>query len=241
MNFKKTFLAAFYSFGWAVPFFCFFAGYFALDLLFASSHVKTPAVVGLSLADALKALAKENLNARLIATKEDPDVTEGTVISQNPTSGSSLRSQQTVFLIISGKPAVRQTARYIGQATSTLLEQLAKEEISYQAFFVPSNHPQGTCIAQLPHENEPADSCPLILYFSQNTSPVKVIVPSFVDKSVPEVTEFLAANGYTYSIFHEHSLPSHHDCSHCLVVEQKPKAGTSISKADAPAIQLKVK
>ncbi len=240
MNPKKTLSELLSSLRWVAPFFCFLVGYFILNLFFTSSQTTTPHVVGLALPEALKVLAKENLNARLIATKEDPQTAEGTVVSQNPSPGSTIRPQQTVFVVVSGKPPVLATPRYIGQAAPVLLKQLQEEGITHQHFFVPSNHPQGTCIAQTPSEGELTNTGPLVLYFSQNPSPEAVIVPSFEKRSVEEVSTFLTANGFTFSIFHEYSVPAHHDCAHCFVTEQKPRAGTSISRTNPPTIQLKV-
>lgn len=240
MNPKKTLSELLSSLRWIAPFFCFLAGYFILNLFFTSSQTTTPHVVGLALPEALKVLAKENLNVRLIATKEDPQIPEDTIVSQNPSPGSTIRPQQTVFVVVSGKPPVLTTPRYIGQSASVLLKQLREEGVAHQHFFVPSNHPQGTCIAQTPREGELIDTHPLVLYFSQNPSSETVIVPSFEKRSVEEVSTFLAAHNCTFSVFHECPVSAHHDCSRCFVTEQKPRAGTSISRTNPPTMQLKV-
>ena len=240
MNQKKIFSALLSSLLWGAPFFCFLAGYFTLNLFLKSSQTTTPYIMGLTLPEALKILAKENLNTRLIATKEDPQTTEGTIISQNPSPGSAIRAQQTVFIVISGKPPTPKTPRYIGKSLLTVLKQLQEEGITYQHFFVPSNHPEGTCIAQTPHDGELVDTSPLILYFSQSPSSETVIVPSFERMSLKEVSRFLTNKGFSFSVFHEYPIPVHHDCSNCFIIEQKPRAGTSISQVNPPTIQLKV-
>ena len=89
---------------WTLPFLFFFIGYQTLNIIFHRSHLKTPALVGVSLFSALQKLATLNLNARILSCKEDAILPEGTVISQTPSATSFVRPQQTVFLIVSSQP-----------------------------------------------------------------------------------------------------------------------------------------
>ena len=237
----KSRLSFFLSpFLWLIPFCCFLAGYFAFSLFLSRSSLSTPAVVGLSLQEALDTLAKKNLNARLLSHKEDAHLPAGTIVSQNPSAGSSIRPQQTVFIISSIVPPPAALPNCVGERAESAFKKLDASEIPYKAFFVPSNHPHGTCIAQLPAAHQILHTGSLTLYISQNPKQDYLIVPSFEGKPVHEVTQFLAASNIPFSLFHGHAVESTHDCTECQVVGQKPGAGSCIDRSAPPTVQLKV-
>ena len=225
---------------WLVPFIFFLSGYFALDLFLHHSHTTTPHVLGLPLSEALSRISSKNLNVRLLSYKEDEQAKEETVLSQNPSPGSSIRPQQTVFLIVSCKKARPQTPACIGKQYETLTAKLAEQKISHKVQYVPSNHPSGTCIAQIPEAETELPSQPLILYVSQKIDDPLVLLPSFKGRSAQEVVPFLKNNEMPFSLFHAHLMKPDHSCSSCVIIEQKPLAGSLIAMNNPPTIQLKV-
>src|SRR5579872_3214934 len=93
---------------WLLPFLGFALGYQLLRSLYAPTVIKTPAIVGKSLQDAITLLSDHNLNARVLAEKEDTDLQPGTIISQSPSSGSLIKANQPVFIVLAtqGKHAI---------------------------------------------------------------------------------------------------------------------------------------
>ena len=225
---------------WIVPFMFFLCGYFALDLFLHRSYTTTPNVLGCSLSEAISTLSAENLNVRLLSFKEDEKVKEGIVLSQNPTPASSIRPQQTVFLIVSCKKMRPKTPACCGKHYETLKSELADQEISHKVHYVPSNHPSGSCIAQIPEAETDLPTQPLVLYVSQKVDTSLVLLPSFKERSVPEVIHFLNDSKIPFSLFHAHFIEADHSCTSCTVIEQKPLAGSFIDIRNPPTVQLKV-
>ncbi len=238
---KLSSLKSFFSRSlWLAPFIFFLTGYFALDLFLHHSSITTPHVLGRPLSEAIFMISSKNLNVRLLSYKEDEHLKEGTVLSQTPNPASSIRPQQTVFLIASCKKIRPQTPQCIGKNSKTLAAELKEQEIKHKIYYVPSNHPQETCIAQIPEAGADLAPQPLILYVSQKVDNSLVLLPSFKGYSVEEVINFLKNNAIPFSLFHTRLMESDHTCSNCTIVEQKPLAGSFIDIRTPPTVQLKV-
>jgi beta-lactam-binding protein with PASTA domain len=225
---------------WLVPFIFFLSGYFALDLFLHHSYTSTPNVLGQSLSEAVSIISSENLNVRLLSSKEDEKVKEGTVLSQNPTPASSIRPQQTVFLIVSRKKTQPKTPDCCSKQYETLTSELKEQDIPHKVYYVQSNHPSGTCIAQIPEAGADLSSQLLILYVSQKPETSLVLLPSFEGRSVQEVVTFLKKNNFPFSLFHTRLMEPDHTCTTCSIVEQKPLPGSFIDVRNPPTIRLKV-
>lgn len=237
LSFFKSLLSRYL---WLVPFIFFLSGYFTLDFFLHRSYTTTPNVLGYSLSEATSLISYKNLNVRLLSSKEDEYVKEETVLAQNPTPGSSIRPQQTVFLIVSCKKARPKTPACVSKYYETLKPELTEQKISHRVYYVPSNHPQGNCIAQIPESGTELPSQPLILYVSQKSDHSLVLLPSFKEHFAQEVISFLKNNDIPYSLFHTPLMEPDHACTNCIVVEQKPLAGSFIDIRNPPTVQLKV-
>lgn len=223
---------------WLMPFLCFTAGYYTLTFFLHNSFSKTPCVIGQPFLKAAEILSAQNLNMQLLSYKEDQQVKPGTVISQNPSPLSSIRPQQTVFLVVAAAPQKAAIGDYTGKNYETVAQELTEQNIFYKKYYVPSSLPQNTCIAQLPQAGQELTSKPLILYTAVTAAPV--IVPSFIEKSVLEVSAHLQQEHIPFTIFHAFPVSSDHVCTHCTIVAQKPLAGSSLTKNNPPTFQLHV-
>ena len=224
---------------WITPFIFFLAGYQFLNVFFYKPTTKAPLLIGKTLPQALVSLSQNNLNMRMIAQREDPDVPAGTIISQTPRAQSAIRPQQTVFLVISKKP-VQPLVPDLRNKTATDYAKILKElKLRYRCFPLVSNHPENTCLAQIPTPEKELPAGGAILYIaSQDTS--SVLFPSFKGKSVEEVKTFLKKYDLTPNIYHTYDTHPSHSCKHCKVAEQKPLAGSFVSLKEPFSIQLKI-
>jgi len=233
----KCFLSRFL---WLAPFIFFLSGYFALDLFLHHSYTTTPNVIGYSLSEAISLISSQNLNVRVLSHKEDEYSKEETILSQNPSPTSSIRPQQTVFLIVSCKKAQPKTPDCVKKDYEILKSELVERNINHKVYYVQSNHPSGTCIAQTPKPGTELSSEYLILYISKKSNHSLVLLPSFKERSVEEVTNFLKNNKILFFLFHSYPLEANHSCINCIVTEQKPLAGSFIDISNPPTVQLKV-
>lgn len=229
-----------YPFILFVPFIFFLSGYFTLDLLLHRSHTTTPNVLGRSLPEALRIISAENLNIRLLSYKEDEQSQEGTILSQNPSPASSIRPQQTVFLIASCKPREQKNPTCIGKSYDLVTKDLKEQNLCYKIHYVSSNHPKRTCIAQIPDPGKESSPTPLILYFSEEVDSSLILLPFFNEYPVQEVISFLTEAAIPFSLFHAQPLEPDHTCATCVIKAQKPLGGSFIDKRNPPTIQLKV-
>jgi hypothetical protein len=238
---KHSSLKSFFSRSlWIVPFIFFLCGYFTVDLFLHRSYTTTPNILGRSLSEATFTLSAENLNLRLLSFKEDEKVKEGIILSQNPTPASSIRPQQTVFVIVSCKKMRPKTPDCVNKQYETLQSELTEQEINHKVHYLPSNHPSGSCIAQTPEAGTDLPAQPLILYVSQKIDSTLVLLPSFKERSVEEVITFLKENKIPFSLFHQHFIEADHTCTACTIMEQKPLTGSFIDIRNPPTVHLKV-
>lgn len=235
-SFFKTYIKDIY---WISPFIFFLAGYQFLNVFFYQSTTKTPLLIGKTLPKALIALSENNLNMRLIAQREDPDVPAGIIISQTPRAQSSIRPQQTVFLVTSKKPAQPPVPDLRNKTTTDYEKILQELKLRYRCFPLASNHPENTCLAQIPEPQKELPDGGIILYVSSQDT-ASVLFPSFKGKSVETVQTFLKKYNLNADVYHTHDVHPSHSCQHCKVTEQKPLPGSFVSLKEPFSIQLKI-
>ncbi len=228
---------------WLIPFMLFFLGYFMPHIFFKIDSIEVPNVLGKQSHEALTLLGNAQINSRVVCYKEDQTLPAGTVLTQIPAPGQSIKPHQTIFLTISNCAAPLTTPSYIGQPlTEDTIKHFKKQAIKFKKICLSSTTPQGNCIAQIPSPNTISLNKSLILYIaSQNNS--QVIFPNFEDINCIEVTQFLTEKNIPYKIIHSATQPADHDCttSQCIVFEQRPLAGSFINLQDPISVSIKVK
>lgn len=222
---------------WLTPFICFLSGYILVRSLFHIDTVSTPSVVGKHVYEAFALLSNNNLNIRLLAQKEDPDLPSGTVISQLPSPGQIVKPRQTVFLALSKQPISAPTPQLIGKDLQTITQELLNAKLRFKTYFLQSPYPHNSCIAQIPAAHKPITDTIIVYLSSGNSKPI--IWPNFEDKPVDEVVEFLAQyNIIPHIIQDRHSRKSENS----TITDQRPLAGSliSIDPNHPPIVQLHV-
>lgn len=238
-SFFSQFSKYFKDMYWVVPFVCFILGYQCFAFFFYRSVIQTPPIIGKTLPEAASILSKNNLNMRMITELEDPDIPAGTIISQTPRAHSAIKPQQTIFFVLSKKPAQPRIPDIQGTLLSHYSKKLRNAKIRYRTFPVQSDQPEGTCVAQIPSPNEEIPSSGALLYIaSQETD--ALIFPVCKGKSVSEVKQFFDKYSIPVSIYHKDTVTHNHTCENCIVFEQKPLAGSFVSLKEPFSVQLKV-
>ncbi len=221
---------------WITPFFSFIAGYYLLHLLYSVPEIKTPCILGKQLPEAVKILSDYNLNARLMAEKEDIDLPNYTIVSQTPATHTKVKPHQSVFLVVTKHPETRPAPHMIGKSAETITQQLNDDHIRYKYYWLTTHHPKETCIAQYPQPKDPIDDNFMILYLSAgNHKPF--IWPDFKERELDEVVSFLEHHEYAPEIIYNTNKKSG-----SYVVDQRPLAGSLVNlhNNSKPLIQLYV-
>ena len=224
---------------WVTPFVCFILGYQCFAVFFYRSVIQAPPIIGKTLPEAATILSKNNLNMRMITEQEDPDIPAGTIISQTPRAHSAIKPQQTIFFVLSKKPAQPRIPDVRGTTFDDYSKKLSDLKIRYRTFPVQSDKPEGTCLAQIPTSSNEISTSGALLYIASSAADV-LLFPSCKGKSVTEVKQFFDKYNIPVNIYHTHSTSDHHTCDRCIIFEQKPLAGSFVSLKEPFSIQLKV-
>jgi beta-lactam-binding protein with PASTA domain len=224
---------------WFLPFISFLGGYILLDIMYRPKKLETPTLIGKPLKEAIALTSVHNINLQLLEEREDSELPEGTIISQNPKTNTTIKPNQTIFCVTSKNPAVI-TPNLISENYETILLELKKQGIHSNGYFLDSQYPKGFCFAQSPKAQTSLDTKSITLYISDgSTKPV--LFPNLKHKSVSDVTDFLKPYNIIPSIIHSPHNP-HEPNETCIITDQRPLAGSLIilDPKKPPHVQLQV-
>ena len=226
-----------YSILWLLPFICCMTGYYAISRLISVESVETPRVMGLLLQDALKLMATNQLHGQIIAEKEEADLPDGLVLDQTPVPGQHIKISQPIYLTVARKPAPQRAPLFLGLQKDMAEKEARSRAIRLKFHELESNYPLGYCFGQYPAAHEPLLEQTMDLYVSGGMTSTRIF-PSCKDMLVSEVQEFCKNLGMKVQVFHEQQVPADHACVNCLVIEQKPLAGTLFDMHKPLVVQL---
>jgi len=225
---------------WLTPFISFIAGYILVGLLYKNNVLTTPALVGQSLDKALITLSANNLNVRIVCHKNEPDLPEGTILSQTPSPGKAIKENQALYLVIAQKPAPLQIPHLQGKNIETATKLIENQSLHPKFYPLPSDGSHGECIAQFPMPGITSIDSTVIVYLGQPSKPV--IMPNLKNKSVDEVLSFLNLHGINPTILHAQQIQPGHQCNNCRILDQRPLAGSlvTLSSEKPLSVQLQI-
>lgn len=227
------------SFLWIVPFLFFIAGYTTLSLIRANQHVAAPALIGQSVGNATLTLAQQHLNFRVLAQKQDNDLPDGTILSQVPSSGQLMRSNQSVFCVISKKTTSIAAPNCVGISVAHAQTCCSALTITPHIYYVPSSLPAHTCVAQSPLAQEPINDRSIILYCAAPSSSL-IVLPSFIGVPLSDAISALELNQIKPLVMHTKNHAIIDTKNKYAVVEQKPLAGSILDINSLHSIQFLV-
>lgn len=230
-------MKALHQFLWIIPFFCFISGYYGLHLLVSKKVLMTPIVIGKSLHEGIKILSEYSINARLLKEKDDADLPEGTIVSQSPEAGQQIKPHQAVFLVVSKKPERAPCPELVGKSLQEVHHICKKMNLICKEFTLQHNNPAGTCIGQIPQAGNLLDSRNVIIYVSAGAHN-QVLLPSFKQLPVADVIAFLQNYNISYSTIHTQKMDPEHQCTACIVIDQKPLPGSLMNLKKPFSVQL---
>lgn len=217
---------------WSIPFLSFLAGYFALQRISNVDHLAAPTIVGRQLQNAVAELSDKNLNLRLITQKEDPDLPEGTILSQTPAPGQKIKPHQSMYVVISKTARSIAAPNLLNKPHLIIKKELESLGVRQKNHILSSNRPSNRCIAQTPAPGKLIQNGKITTYLSSgNKKPV--LVPNLKGKSVSDVAEFLHQFNVKLEILHASGKLNGHTCdSDCIISDQRPLAGSIVTLDD---------
>jgi serine/threonine-protein kinase len=159
---------------------------------------KVPRIVGEPLASALSALRDANLTWRVLEVNSDQD--EGTVVSQKPTAGASVREDARVTVAVSKGPQPIIVPTVIGSSfasASSILQ--ARGFAVARGSDVESDEPKGTVVSQSPDAGTyQVPGATITLRVSKG--PQTTSVPDVTTLAQADAVQQLRASGFRVSI-----------------------------------------
>lgn len=226
----------FISLIWIFPFLAFFLGYQILHYFSFRAIISTPNIVGHHLHDGIKILSNNHLNARILKEKEDAALPEGIIINQSPRAGQSIKAHQSVFLIVTRKPAKKLAPNFYNQ-NLTVVQQMAKEGgIHLNAFGINSIYPSGNVIASNVPVGTELDTPDISVYYSEGVTSVR-IMPDFTKVSFADAVKLLKDYNIKYKILREPDIVVGEEAKDAdngakvqnyKIISQSPQAGTLV-------------
>lgn len=222
---------------WLTPFASFFAGYLLFSLLFVNKTIITPSLLGQPLDKALLHLSDYRLNARVTGYKDDADLPPATVLSQSPAPGTKVKEHQSLYLTISQKPTAHVPCLQ-GKSLIQASELLQAQSLQPKFYAIPYSGTHNQCIAQWPRVENPVDH--IVIAYTADANAKPVIMPNVKAKPLTEVISFLQLHGITPTILHQNQVPAGHQCHTCMVIDQRPLAGTFIFLTGDKAVKVQL-
>jgi len=223
---------------WPLPFFFFLAGYFSFSFIYRRQRVITPVLIGTTVQEALTLASNNHLNLRLCQEREDAELPEGTIISQNPPAHAIVKPNQTVFCVISKQPLLI-TPHLISKNCEVVLHELKECGIHGSCYFLESNYPKGYCFSQSPSPHTKIEKKTVTLYISSGTVH-PIIFPDLKNKPIGDVIEFLRPYGITPAIARHPLQDSHDGDNSCIISDQRPLPGTLLCLDPAKPLNVQL-
>ena len=222
-----------------IPFICFFLGYALSNLLVGNQTYKTPELIGLSLHQAIEKTSPYQITIQLIAEKECQGAPQGTIISQKPSPGRSIKSHQSILVITTKLPPAAKAPNVLGKSYGEIEKIQKAQHLKFKTYGINYNAPKGVCVGQIPQPSQSVVDKKMILYTAQEKQN-KYIMPTLTDKEVVEVVEFLKSHSLTVSVFCQNQKITEPYSNDMTIIAQKPLAGSIINLQDNATIQLEV-
>jgi serine/threonine-protein kinase len=224
---------------WTLPFISFILGYQLLALMTVTATLQNPSIIGLPLTEAIKILSDNNLNPRIMAEKEEPDLPEGTILSQTPAAQQRVKPNQPVFLVVARKPAPLFSPPLLNKTTDEVGLALKRFNVHAKQYYLYAPTPREMCIGQYPSVQEPILGKKMTLYMSAGKNPL-MLFPNLKSALLQDANSCLGNYNFTTKVFHSTPIEPEHSCSSCTVVDQKPLPGSIIDVRKPIYVQLQV-
>jgi serine/threonine-protein kinase len=183
-------------------------------------RVPVPSVVGLTQAEAERAIVKAGLTVGTIDPQPDDTVEAGLVVSQDPGPDIRVEADTPVDLVVStGRAEVVIPASILGEKKNAAKKTLEALKLDVVLRERKSDEPAGTVIeSDPPVGTSVAEGSTVTVFYSAGPA----IVEDVVGKNVDVATQILENQGFTVKVFEDDS-PT--DLPVGTVLEQTPPAG----------------
>jgi serine/threonine-protein kinase len=206
------------------------AGEVLLIVSKGKDRIEVPELIGLTVAEATAALKSKNIKIGRVSEKYNYTLEAGLIIDGNPPSGSPVRKDSSVDLIISKGPEQVELTNFEGKTSDQ-----AQSELTSAGLIVNSNYeysetvPIGTVISQTPNDLLTVGKGQKIeLVISKG--PSKIFIPNVYSLSKLAATKILEDLGF--------KVEFKYIANRKTVTDMVPKSGTAVTPGSTVTITL---
>jgi eukaryotic-like serine/threonine-protein kinase len=227
---------------WVIPFLSFISGYFFLNFLHHNKTIKTPSLLGQSVEKALVLLSQQNLNLRIIACKDEPDLPAGTILSQTPSADKSIKEHQALYVVVSQKPCAPLIPNFNTMLGPQVIKIGQSKEFNVRLYPIPMDGIESQCIAQFPEPGVPDNGDKTITVYTIACATKPKVMPNLKNQPLDDVVAFLTLNGIQPTILYDQANNGLLSSHIYVVTDQRPLPGSLliITPEKPPQIQLQV-
>ena len=226
---------------WVLPFISLLLGYSTIAFLYPIKKVPAPSIVGMRLEESVKVLSTLNLNIRIIGTKQDAELPNGTLLQQTPSAGTPMKEYQTLYCVLSYQPKPPLMPDLTSSTDTQIVPMLQALGIRHKIHYLSHCATKGSCISQSPAADQPIASSEVAHIYCSAGSNIPLIMPNLKTGVVPDVVQALEEQGFLYK-FTNPIVTHEHECTGCTIADHWPKAGSFIlaNNHTMPTVQLRI-
>jgi len=206
------------------------AGEVLLIVSKGKDRIEVPGLIGLTVEEAAATLKSKNLKIGRVSEKYNYTLEAGLIIDGNPPSGSRVRKDSSVDLIISKGPEQVELTNFVGKTSDQ-----AQSELTSAGLIVNSNYeysetvPIGTVISQTPNDVSTigkGEKIELVI----SKGPSEIFIPNVYSLSKLAATKILEDLGF--------KVEFKYIANKKTVTDMVPKSGTAVTPGSTVTITL---
>ena len=212
-----------------------FAGV-AMRVAVRARHVTVPNLVGQSLADATNVAATLDLQLRVDPVKRaDPKVPAGSVLRQEPTSGSAARRQRSVRVVLSAGAHVALAPSLLGETQRSAEIRAAQDGLSIGAVteIRSALYPPDVVVAQDPPAS--TQTAVIRLLVNRGEDRATYVMPDLIGLNGDRAADVMRTRGFRVSINAQSAASA---IPPGVVVRQSPAGGYQVHPGDSITLEV---
>jgi serine/threonine-protein kinase len=214
-----------------------FSGVLGMRLAVSRAEVVVPSLVGETMEGAEKLLSAKSLNVHVQGERYDDRYEPGTVISQSPKAGGSLKTDRSVQVIVSLGKRTHPVPNLVGNPLR--VAELTAAQYNYEVGHVSrvflSEVDQEQVILQTPEAGLEDVTNPKIDILVSTGEPERFLMPDLLDQNLNKVKAFLEEQGFEVGTVVYRFYP---DFRKGNVVRQFPEPGSLVTKKDKVNLEV---
>ena len=214
-----------------------FSAYLGMRIAVRGSEVEVPSIIGKSVGEATEILERMRLKRQVIGERFDPEFPKGTVISQHPQPGRSIKAQRKVQVIVSLGEKTKPVPDLRGASlrVARLMASQAGFEFGYISEISIDGTPKDHIVQQFPPPNSKDFLSPKIDILVSRGDFARYVMPDVTGQSLNKVLLFFDNNGFTLGKIQYVYDPN---VSKGLVLKQFPEPGYMLTEEDSINLEV---